>query len=104
MMATSEQTPPPSRAEERQAPPDVATSRDVGAGAAELPPLLTPSEVARACRMSRRAANGLLIGAGIAERNEESGRWFVSSERLRARLPDVYARVRTLLLGGRDAV
>lgn len=104
MMATEEQTPPPSHAEERQAPPDVATSRDVGAGAVgELPAQLTPSQVGAACNMSRRAAKGLLIGAGIAERDEQTGRWHVSPERLRVRLPDVYARVLTAFRGP-DAV
>jgi hypothetical protein len=59
------------------------------------PPLfVTPAEVGRACNVSRRAAKTLLRGARIAELDERNGRWFVRSERLRERLPDVYARVR----------
>lgn len=58
------------------------------------PPLfVTPAEVGRACDMSRRAAKTMLRGAGIAELDERNGRWFVRSERLRERLPDVYDRV-----------
>jgi hypothetical protein len=58
------------------------------------PPLfVTPAEVGRACNMSRRAAKTLLRGAGIAELDDSNGRWFVRSEQLRERLPDVYARV-----------
>jgi hypothetical protein len=56
-----------------------------------LPPLLTPAEVGRACRMSRRKAKNMLRACGLLERIGE--RWFVSESRLRERLPDVYDRV-----------
>ena len=57
----------------------------------EVPPYLTPSQVGRACRMSRRKAKSLLRGAGILERIGD--RWYVGESRLRERLPDVYDRV-----------
>ncbi len=57
----------------------------------EVPPLLTPSQVGKACRMSRRKAKGLLRAAGILEQIGE--RWYVGESRLRERLPDVYDRV-----------
>ncbi len=57
-----------------------------------IPPLLSPAQVGRACRMSRRSAKTLLRGAGVLERHA-SGRWFVGEARLRERLPDVYDRV-----------
>lgn len=56
-----------------------------------LPPLLTPAQVGRACRMSRRKAKNLLRAAGILELI--GGRWYVGEARLRERLPDVYDRV-----------
>jgi hypothetical protein len=58
---------------------------------AALPPLLTPAQVGRACRMSRRKAKNLLRAVGILELIGE--RWFVAESRLRDRLPDVYDRV-----------
>lgn len=57
----------------------------------EIPPLLTPSQVGKACNMSRRAAKSMLRGAGILE--QIGARWFVGHTRLRERLPDVYDRV-----------
>jgi hypothetical protein len=57
-----------------------------------VPPLLSPSQVGRACRMSRRSAKTLLRGAGILEKHA-NGRWYVGETRLRERLPDVYDRV-----------
>lgn len=56
-----------------------------------MPPLLSPAQVGRACRMSRRKAKGLLRAAGILEL--VGGRWYVGESRLRERLPDVYDRV-----------
>lgn len=53
---------------------------------------LSPSDVGRACNMSRRKVKHLLKAAGIAECGD-NGRWFVRVEALRERLPDVYARV-----------
>lgn len=67
--------------------------------APELPPFLTPSQVGRACNMSRRAAKNLLRGAGILELI--GSRLYVSESGLRERLPDVYDRVyEALVLGG----
>jgi hypothetical protein len=57
----------------------------------EVPPLLTPAQVGKANRMSRRKAKGLLRAAGILEKIGE--RWYVGESRLRERLPDVYDRV-----------
>lgn len=56
-----------------------------------VPPLISPAEVARACRMSRRKAKNLLRAVGILEQVGE--RWYVGEARLRERLPDVYDRV-----------
>lgn len=57
------------------------------------PESFTPAQVGQACDMSRRAAKNLLRAAGIAECGK-NGRWFVRSEALRERLPDVFERVR----------
>lgn len=65
----------------------------------QLPPLLTPAEVGKACRMSRRKAKNLLRRVGILQQIGE--RWFVAESRLRERLPDVYDRVyEAHMLGG----
>ncbi len=47
--------------------------------------------------MSRRSAKNLIRAAGIGELNDSNGRWYVPTARLRARLPDVFERVRTML-------
>jgi hypothetical protein len=60
--------------------------------AAGLPAELTPAQVGKACNMSRRKAKSWLRRAGIAECSD--GRWFVRTEALRERLPDVFERVR----------
>lgn len=57
----------------------------------EMPPYLTPAEVAKACGMQTRKARRMLSRAGIIERLGD--RWVVAESRLRDRLPDVYARV-----------
>jgi hypothetical protein len=57
----------------------------------ELPPLLSPAQVGKACNMSRRAAKNMLRAAGLLEL--VGARWYVSASRLRERLPDVYDRV-----------
>ena len=58
----------------------------------DVPPLLSPAQVGRACRMSRRAAKTMLRGAGVLDRHG-NGRWYAGATRLRERLPDVYDRV-----------
>lgn len=66
---------------------------------AQLPALLTPAQISKACGMSRRAAKTMLRGAGILERIGE--RWYVGETRLRERLPDVYDRVyEAIVFGG----
>lgn len=57
----------------------------------EIPALLSPAQVGRANKWSRRKAKGLLRAAGILEL--VGGRWYVGESRLRERLPDVYDRV-----------
>ena len=57
----------------------------------EIPPLLSPAQVGKACRMSRRKAKGLLRAVGILE--QVGGRWYVGESKLRDRLPDLYDRV-----------
>jgi hypothetical protein len=57
----------------------------------EIPPYLTPSQVGKACGMTRRQAKSLLDRAGILEKI--GGRWAVGDEQLRERLPRVYDRV-----------
>jgi len=59
--------------------------------AADVPPMLATSEVARACRWSTRYTRRLLRRAGIAELVGSA--WMVGESRLRERLPEVYARV-----------
>lgn len=58
----------------------------------EVPPLLSPAQVGRALRISRRSAKTMLRGARVLEQHE-SGRWYVDENRLRERLPSVYDRV-----------
>ncbi len=65
----------------------------------QVPALLTPAQIGKACGMSRRAAKTLLRGAGILERIGE--RWFVGETRLRERLPEVYDRVYEAFVVGR---
>jgi hypothetical protein len=55
----------------------------------DVPSLLTPGEVGRATRRSRRSAKSMLRGAGVLEQHE-NGRWYVGRTRLWERLPDVY--------------
>lgn len=62
----------------------------------EVPPLLTPAQVGKACRMSRRKAKSWLRRAGILELHGKH--WVVSEARLRERLPDVYDRVFTVFV------
>ncbi len=57
----------------------------------QLPPYLSPSEVGKACSMSRFRMRSLLKGAGILEKI--GGRWLVGESRLRERLPEVYDRI-----------
>lgn len=57
----------------------------------QVPPLISPAQVGKACRMSRRRAKSLLRRVGILELIGE--RWFVPESKLRERLPDVYDRV-----------
>lgn len=56
----------------------------------DLPPYLTPNDVAEACSISRRRALTMLRGAGILEKI--GGRWYVRESRLRERLPDIHDR------------
>lgn len=67
-----------------------------------MPPYLTPAQVGRACRMSRRKAKAFLRNAGILERIGD--RWYVGDSRLRERLPDVYDRVYTYIVLSHDQV
>jgi hypothetical protein len=67
----------------------------------ELPPLISPALVGKACRMSRRKAKGLLRAAGILEQLGE--RWYVGETRLLERLPDVYDRVLAYIVFGGSA-
>jgi len=62
----------------------------------EIPPLISPALVGKACRWSRRKAKGLLRAAGILE--QVGDRWYVGETRLRERLPDVYDRVYTYIV------
>lgn len=63
-----------------------------------IPPLLSPSQVGKACGISRRAAKNMLRAAGVLE--QVGARWYVGEARLRGRLPDVYDRVYELFVMG----
>jgi hypothetical protein len=60
--------------------------------AREVPPELTPLQVAESCRVSKKVALGWLRGAGILETRTD-GRRMVQESRLREARPDIYARV-----------
>jgi hypothetical protein len=57
----------------------------------EVPPYVAASEVAIACKISRKRATNLLKSCGILEKIGK--RWYVGEARLRERLPDVYTKV-----------
>jgi hypothetical protein len=57
----------------------------------EVPPYITPAEIGKICKMTTKAARGMLRRAGILERL--GGVWVVDESRLRERLPPVYDRV-----------
>ena len=54
----------------------------------EVPPYLSPGQIARACKISRYRAFNELKGAKILE--YRSGRWRVSRSRLCERLPEMF--------------
>lgn len=58
----------------------------------EVPPEITPLQVAKACKVSKKVALGWLRGAGILE-SREDGRRFVQESRLKEKRPDTYQRV-----------
>lgn len=62
----------------------------------EVPPYITPREVADACRMSRKRAQSMLKRAGILTKIGD--RWCVGESLLREHLPEVYGRVYTHII------
>jgi hypothetical protein len=67
----------------------------------DLPPYLTPAELAPLCSWTRRRTESMLRRAGILERL--GGHWVVSSRRLSERLPEIYDRAfQHFVLGARS--
>jgi hypothetical protein len=60
----------------------------------QIPPYVTPVEVAEACGISRYEAEGLLRRTGILEQLGGKGKpWVASESRIREELPPVHERL-----------
>jgi hypothetical protein len=58
---------------------------------ADVPPVLTPLQVAKACKVTKKKARGWLRRAGALEK--QGGAFIAHESVVREKLPDVYQRV-----------